>query len=108
MLLKIILKGIQIVKGENISILNIKNKNFICDYFIICNGKSKNQVYAIFQSIEKITKNKLNEKPWHKEGLKNREWILLDYISIVVHIFQEKTRLYYDIDNFWKEKTIDN
>ncbi len=90
------------VKGENISIINLKDRrNFICDYFVICNGDSNNQVYAIFQSIEKITIEKFQKKPWHIEGLKNKEWILVDYISIVVHIFQKKLRLHYDIENLW-------
>ncbi|WP_185873687.1 ribosome silencing factor [Blattabacterium cuenoti] len=104
MLLKKIIEGIKIVKGQNISILDLKNRNnFICDYFIICEGKSQNQVYAIFQSIEKTTIKTLNQTPWHIEGIKNGEWILIDYISIVVHIFQTKIRLHYNIENLWKK-----
>ncbi|WP_185851980.1 ribosome silencing factor [Blattabacterium cuenoti] len=106
MLLDKIIEGIQTVKGKDVSIINLKNnKNFICDYFVICNGDSHNQVYAIFQSIEKITIENLEEKPWHVEGLKNREWILVDYISIVVHIFQKQLRFYYDIENLWNHNS---
>ncbi|WP_185862536.1 ribosome silencing factor [Blattabacterium cuenoti] len=102
MLLKNIIEGIQMVKGKDISVLNLKNRNnFVCDYFVVCNGESQNQVYAIYRSIEKITLEKLKEKPWHTEGLKNREWILIDYVSIVVHIFQKQVRLYYNIENIW-------
>lgn len=102
LLLDKIIEGIQMVKGKDISIINLKNKeNFVCDYFVICNGDSHNQVYAISQSIERITIEKLQEKPCHVEGLKNREWILVDYISIVVHIFQKKIRLYYNIEDLW-------
>ncbi|WP_185866415.1 ribosome silencing factor [Blattabacterium cuenoti] len=102
MLLKKIIEGIQMVKGEDISVLNFRN-NFVCDYFVVCNGESQNQVYAIYRSIEKITMKELKEKPWHIEGLKNREWILIDYVSIVVHVFQKKVRLYYNIENIWKK-----
>ncbi|WP_341652373.1 ribosome silencing factor [Blattabacterium cuenoti] len=106
MLLKKIIEGIQIVKGEDISIINLKDReNFICDYFVICNGISHNQVYAISQSIEKITIEKLQKRPWHVEGLKNREWILVDYVSIVVHIFQKQLRLYYDIESLWNQNS---
>ncbi|WP_341654973.1 ribosome silencing factor [Blattabacterium cuenoti] len=106
MLLKKIIEGIQVVKGKDISIINLKDReNFVCDYFVICNGDSHNQVYAISQSIEKITIEKLQKRPWHVEGLKNREWILVDYVSIVVHIFQEKLRLYYDIENLWNQNS---
>ncbi|WP_185861102.1 ribosome silencing factor [Blattabacterium cuenoti] len=104
MLLDKIIEGIQMVKGKNISIVNLKNReNFICDYFVICNGDSHNQVHAISQSIEKITIEELEEKPWHIEGLKNKEWILVDYISVVVHIFQKKFRIYYNIDDLWNQ-----
>ncbi|WP_341654194.1 ribosome silencing factor [Blattabacterium cuenoti] len=106
MLLEKIIEGIQIVKGEDLSIINLKDReNFICDYFVICNGISHNQVYAISQSIEKITMEKLQKRPWHVEGLRNREWILVDYVSIVVHIFQKQLRLYYDIENLWNRNS---
>ncbi|WP_185868362.1 ribosome silencing factor [Blattabacterium cuenoti] len=102
MLLKKIVEGIKIVKGSDISILNLKNKeNFICDYFVICNGYSKNQVFAIFHSIEQIVIETFKKKPIRVEGKRNREWILIDYESIIVHIFQKKTRLYYNIENIW-------
>ncbi len=92
------------VKGENISVINLKNReNFICDYFVICDGNSRNQIFAISQSIKKNTIKKLKKKPWHVEGLINKEWILIDYISIVVHIFQKKVRLYYNIENIWNQ-----
>lgn len=94
------------VKGEDIFIINLKNReNFICDYFVICNGNSQNQVYAISQSIEKITVKQLQKRPWHIEGLKNREWILVDYISIVVHIFHKKVRLHYNIESLWNQNS---
>ncbi|WP_185859126.1 ribosome silencing factor [Blattabacterium cuenoti] len=104
MLLKKIIEGIQMVKGKDISVINLKNReNFICDYFVICNGDSHNQVYAISQSIEKTTIKQLQKKPWHIEGLKKREWILVDYVSIVVHIFQKEVRSHYNIETLWNQ-----
>ncbi|WP_185855366.1 ribosome silencing factor [Blattabacterium cuenoti] len=103
MLLKKIIEGIESVNGTKISILNLESKkNFLCDYFVICNGNSNNQVFAIYQSIKKHVIKNFNKKPFHIEGLKNKEWILVDYISIIVHVFQEEKRLYYDIDRIWK------
>ncbi|WP_185856485.1 ribosome silencing factor [Blattabacterium cuenoti] len=91
------------VKGYDISVIDLKNQtNFICDYFVLCNGNSKNQVFAISRSIENRTIDKLQEKPWHIEGVKNGEWVLIDYVSIVVHIFQKEVRLHYDIESIWK------
>ncbi|WP_185864305.1 ribosome silencing factor [Blattabacterium cuenoti] len=104
MLLYNIIEGIQMVKGENISVINLRKKvNFICDYFVICNGNSKNQIFAIYQSIEKFTIEKMNKKPYHIEGLRSKEWILIDYISIVVHIFQKEKRYFYNIESLWKD-----
>lgn len=106
-LLKIIIEGIKIVKGKDISIISLKDRdNFICDYFIICSGKSENQVHALYQSIEKIVYNKLKKNPYHIEGIKNRKWILVDYVSVVAHIFLEEIRVYYDIENLWKKNNI--
>ncbi len=91
------------IKGENVKIINLINKkNFICDYFVICDGKSKNQVYSIYQNVEKIVKRKIYKIPYNIEGSKNKEWILVDYTTIVVHIFQKKIRSYYDIEKIWE------
>ncbi|WP_185882777.1 ribosome silencing factor [Blattabacterium cuenoti] len=107
MLLKEIVQGIKLVKGYDISILDFKTRsNFICDYFVICNGNSCNQVFSIFQHIEKFIMKKLNIKPYHIEGLKNKKWILIDYESIVVHIFQKEVRLYYNIENVWNHNNL--
>ncbi|WP_185850830.1 ribosome silencing factor [Blattabacterium cuenoti] len=104
MLLQKIIEGIEIVQGKEISIFNLKERdNFVCDYFVVCSGSTKNQVHAIFRSIQEITIEELKEKPWHVEGLKNGEWILMDYVSIVVHIFQKKARNYYNIEQIWKK-----
>lgn len=97
-----IIKGIQEVKGECITVLDLKDiGHAICDYFVICNGNSHSQVAAISQSVEKCTSNHLKEKPWHVEGLINSNWVLIDYVSVVVHVFQKESRKYYDLESFW-------
>jgi ribosome-associated protein len=106
-LLKKIIKGIKKVKAKNITILDLRNNKYaICDYFVICNGDSYRQVSSICFSIEKIIKKELRENPFHIEGLKNAKWILIDYITIVVHIFQSKIRKYYNIEKLWKNSKI--
>lgn len=101
-LLANIIKGIEDVKGANIDILDLREiDNAVCDYFIICNGNSNTQVVAIANSIQKVVSKELKDKPWHVEGLENGEWVLLDYVNIVVHVFQEHIREYYNIENLW-------
>jgi ribosome-associated protein len=106
-LTEIIVKGIQDKKGLDIISLNLmKIPNSISDYFVLCHGNNKIQVEAIAESVENEVRKTLGEKPWHKEGFENAEWILLDYVIVVVHIFQKKTRSFYDLENLWADAEI--
>src|SRR5690554_2680460 len=97
-----IIRGIEDVKGNDIEILDLRDiENTVCDYFIICNGTSNTQVNAIVNSIQKSVSKTLREKPWHVEGSDNAEWILMDYVDVVVHIFQKHIREFYDIEGLW-------
>ncbi len=102
-----IIKGIEQVKGEKISILDLREiDNTVCDYFIVCEGNSNTQVNAIAGSVQKLVSKALKDKPWHVEGEVNAEWILLDYVNVVVHIFQKQIREFYDIESLWGDAKI--
>ena len=104
-----IINGIEKVKGQKISILDLREiENTACDYFIICEGTSNTQVNAISGAIQKTVSKAIQDKPWHVEGEPNAEWILLDYINVVVHIFQKHIREYYDIEGLWGDAKITN
>lgn len=106
-LLALILKGIEDVKGTDITILDLRGiENTVCDYFVICNGGSNTQVNAISGSIQRTVSKEIHEKPWHVEGEENAQWVLMDYVSIVVHIFQKNIREYYDIESLWGDAKI--
>lgn len=106
-LLSLIIKGIEDVKGADIDILDLREiENTVCDYFIICNGNSNTQVNAIANSIQKVVSKELKEKPWHVEGTENAEWVLIDYVNIVVHVFQTHIREYYNIESLWGDAKI--
>ncbi|MFD2907474.1 ribosome silencing factor [Flavobacterium ardleyense] len=106
-LLANIIKGIEEVKGDNIKILDLREiDNTVCDYFVICDGNSNTQVNAIVGSIQKIVSRELKDKPWHVEGSENGEWVLMDYVNIVVHVFQKHIREYYRIENLWGDAKI--
>ncbi len=97
-----IIKGIEEVKGQEIQILDLREiENTVCDYFIICSGTSNTQVNAIVNSVQKLVSKSLKEKPWHVEGSDNAEWVLLDYVHVVVHVFQKHIREFYDIEGLW-------
>jgi len=97
-----IINGIENVKGEEIQVMDLNNiENTPCKYFIICSGNSNTQVMAIVNSIIKKVSKKIQEKPLHTEGLEAAEWVLIDYINVVVHVFQRKTREFYNIEELW-------
>ncbi|WP_298121308.1 ribosome silencing factor [Flavobacterium sp.] len=106
-LLTNIIKGIEEVKGNDIDILDLRAiDTAVCDYFVICNGSSNTQVNAIVNSVQKIVSKELKDKPWHVEGTDNAEWVLMDYVSIVVHVFQKEIRDYYNIEGLWGDAKI--
>ena len=101
-LIAVILDGIEDVKGQNTNILDLRElENTVCDYFIICEGNSNTQVNAIVNSIQKKVSKEIKDKPWHIEGSANAEWVLMDYVNVVVHVFQKHIREYYDIESLW-------
>ena len=101
-LIEKIVDGISDVKGQNIKMIDLRKiENRICDFYIICSGSSNIHVSAILESVKKKISKSLKEKPSHTEGEENAEWILLDYINVVVHIFQEKVREFYKIEELW-------
>jgi ribosome-associated protein len=101
-LITTILEGIEDVKGQHINILDLRDiENTVCDYFIVCEGTSNTQVNAIVNSVQKKVSKTLRDKPWHIEGSENAEWVLMDYVNVVVHVFQKHIREYYDIESLW-------
>ncbi|MGB0176537.1 MAG: ribosome silencing factor [Owenweeksia sp.] len=102
-----IVEGMEEVKGHNITILDLSAiENSVCDFFVICDGTSNTQVNAISDSIEKVVREKLGDKPWHVEGRDNSEWVLLDYVNVVAHVFQKDIREFYDLDSLWSDAEV--
>ncbi len=103
-LIDTIVDGIQDVKGQNISVLNLSElPNAVADFFIICSGDSSTQVESIAQSVVRKTRTELREKPWHEEGTRNAEWVLLDYVNVVVHVFYKDIREFYNLESLWAD-----
>lgn len=102
-----IVEAIKDTKGEDIMIFDLSTiENSVAQTFIICTGNSNTQVSAISGNIQKKVRNDLQDRPWHVEGTENSLWVLLDYVSVVVHVFQRETRAYYDIEELWGDAKI--
>ncbi len=97
-----IIEGLENLKGEDIQLLDLRTiENTPCDYFIVCEGNSNTQVNSLAQSVQKTVSIALKEKPLHIEGQENAEWILIDYVNVVVHVFQKHIREYYNLEALW-------
>ena len=101
-LLENIISSIKNLKGQEIISLDLRKlDSAITKYFVICTGNSNTQVKAIEGNIKRSISLELNQKPLNTEGGNIGEWILMDYSDVIVHIFQEKTRSFYNIEDFW-------
>ncbi len=97
-----IVDGIENVKGLDVSILDLRDiENTVCRYFVVCTGGSNTHVSAIVSAIKKTVSKELKEKPFQTEGNENAEWVLIDYVNVVVHVFQKQIREYYNIEELW-------
>jgi ribosome-associated protein len=94
-------------KGIDIVILDLRPiKSAVTDYFVICSGNSDTQVEALMNAVEEQVHKTTGEDPWHREGKENREWILLDYVDVVVHIFKKDRRSFYGIEDLWGDAEV--
>lgn len=104
---KVVVQGMQEKKGEDIVLMDLRKvKNAIADYFIICSGNSDTHIDAISESIEKEIHKNNRENPWHREGKDNKEWVLLDYVNVVAHIFKKDRREFYALEELWGDALI--
>lgn len=100
-------EGVLEVKGKNIAVLDLQSiHNRVCDYYIICQADSSTQVNAIAGSVEEMVKKRIGERPYHTEGFQNSEWILVDYVNVVVHVFQSHIREFYNLEALWADAEI--
>lgn len=99
-----VVNGILEKKGHNVRWLDLRNiENSVCDYFIICEGNSNTQVEAIADSVEETVKKETAQRPYRSEGWENALWILIDYVNVVVHIFERDTRQFYNLEALWAD-----
>ena len=92
-------------KGYDVRILNLKEVASFADYFVICSADSDTQVKAIADEIDKTLKDG-GLKSWHKEGYRALNWVLLDYIDVVVHIFKREMREFYNLEKLWGDAPV--
>jgi ribosome-associated protein len=106
-LAQVVVKGMQEKKGQAIIVMDLRSiKNSIADFFVLCTGTSDTHVDAIADSVEKEVYIIANQDPWHREGKQNKEWILLDYVDVVVHVFKKEIREFYSLEDLWGDAVL--
>ncbi len=92
-------------KAKDVVIMDLRKVTTMADYFVVCTGESETQVRAIADAVMEGM-SKVGEKPWHSEGLQNLQWVLLDYVDVVVHVFHKEARAFYGLEKLWGDAKI--
>lgn len=99
-----IIEGLAEKKGLEIVRLDLRGiPQAVCDFFVICTGTSSTHVNGLSDAVDAMVKKKTGEDPRHVEGYKQADWVLMDYINVVVHIFQPESRTFYSIEKLWAD-----
>ncbi len=103
-IIKTIIAAIQEKKGEHIISLDLRKINeAVADFFIVCEASNQPQIRAIAENVEHRVREKCGEDPYHHEGYHNLQWVLIDYVNVVVHIMQSETRKFYQLEEMWSD-----
>ncbi len=103
----LVVQGMLEKKASDVLVMDLRKvKNAITDFFVICSGSSDTQIEAIADSIEDEIEKNSGEKVWHREGRQMREWVLVDYVNVVAHVFRKDRREFYDLESLWGDAVI--
>ncbi|MDG5768168.1 ribosome silencing factor [Balneolales bacterium ANBcel1] len=93
-------------KAEQLVVLDVSEITTLADYFIICSGGSDTHIKALADNVSESIKESTGEHVWRREGLESKKWVVLDYVNVVVHVFNHETRSYYALENMWSDAKI--
>lgn len=104
---ELVVAGMLDRKAIDVTVMDLRSiKHAVADFFIICSGNSDTQVDAIADSVEDSVKKNSGQNPWKREGFQQKEWILIDYVDVVVHIFSKEKRIFYGLEELWADAKI--
>ena len=96
-------KALSDKKGKEIRVLEIAELTTLADYFVLATGSSNTQINALVDNVEKVLTEEAGEEPLHREGYRGGTWVLLDYGSVIVHVFTQEAHDYYDLEHLWAD-----
>ncbi len=104
---ELIAKGMLERKASEVIIMDLRDvKNAVADYFIICSGNSDTQIDAIADSIEEEVFKSSGQNPWKREGKESKEWLIIDYVDVVAHVFSKEKRAFYGLQDLWGDAKV--
>lgn len=104
---EVVVKGMQEKKASNIIVMDLRTvKNAVADFFVICSGNSDTQLESIADAVDHEVSKTLDQNPWHREGTQNKEWMLLDYVDVVAHIFKPDKRQFFGLEDLWGDARV--
>lgn len=98
-----VIEAIQAKKAKKIVLIDMREVSEIADYFVICTGESDLQIKAVVDGVEEHVRESVDERPWRTEGYDARQWVVIDYVDVVVHVFDQKRRSYYNLERLWAD-----
>ncbi len=104
---ELVVEGMKEKKALDITVMDLRKiDNAVSDFFVICSGASDTQIDSIAESVEEVVYKATNDRPWNKEGKVNKEWILIDYVDVIVHIFKKDKREFFALEELWGDSII--
>jgi len=97
----LIVEAMQDKKAVDVTVVDVREVSGVTDYFVIGTGESNLQVRAITEAIRELVRERTGERPWKREGTQHNQWVLLDYVDVVAHVFDRERRAYYDLERLW-------
>lgn len=94
-------------KGHDVAVMDMRKVSGVADYFVVCTGDADLHVKAIAESVQDRIRENCSEKPWHTEGLDHRQWVLIDYVDLVVHVFNDEKRVFYNLERLWGDAPVE-
>lgn len=107
-LVSLIVEAMRSKKADDIVIIDMRTVSDVADYFVICSGDSDLQIKAVVESIEELVDQEIGERPWRTEGLEARQWVVVDYVDVVVHVFDPERRGYYNLERLWADAPLEH
>lgn len=103
LLTRLIVEAAKAKKAKDILLIDMRGVSEIADFFVICTGESDLQIKAIVDGVDDDVRAAIGERPWRTEGYEARQWVLLDYVDVVVHVFDRERRSYYNLERLWAD-----